>query len=386
MKEKYRDINFKPETLEKITRADEIISEYRAQGYKMTVRQIYYQFVRRGWIPNAQNEYKKLGTTLKNARYSELLDWSDFEDRVRKVRGGEQYGHEDIPDHIFDQAEFGSLVSLSYFVDLWAKSQNFFPEIWVEKNAQISVVERIAKQWRIPFFSGVGYCGTTAIKEAAERLAARVNRNVRPIIFYLGDHDPSGIDMDRDLSDRLGELSRYNIDVRRIALTTEQVEEFQPPANPDKVTDTRFYDYIAKYGHECWELDALEPSQLHDIINTAIKTEFDQDAWDTAKLEVEKVEKQVKDAADIINDAARKAAMRAAEEIKTITIECRQTYDRDNGSIINPGLFRKQQTLIDKTPWQKPAPPPKRTDLLETGLLERLGLGLKRREPIVRRV
>ena len=374
MKEHYRDINFKPDTLEKIDRADQIISEYRAQGYKMTVRQIYYQFVRRGWIPNAQNEYKKLGNVLKNARLAGELDWEDFEDRVRKVRGGEKYGYEGDPDRIFRAAEFGLLVNPSYSVDLWAKSQNFYPEIWVEKNAQISVVERVANQWSIPFFAGVGYCGTTAIKEAADRLAARVDLNVRPIIFYLGDHDPSGVDMDRDMRDRLGELSRYNIDVRRVALTTEQVEEFQPPANPVKVSDTRFHDYVEKYGDDCWELDALEPSQLHNIINAAIRTEFDQEAWDTAKLEVEKIEKQVKDAADTINDAARKAAMEVVEEIKTITIECRQTYDRvGNGEIINPlPELSKRPALIDLTPWQKPPPPPKRK--LPTDLFVRLGI------------
>lgn len=81
----------------------------------------------------------------------------------------------------------------------------------------------------------------------------------RRVILHLGDHDPSGIDMTRDISDRL-ELFGADVEVKRIALNWDQIDEFTPPPNPAKLSDSRAGAYIAEYGDESWELDALEPT------------------------------------------------------------------------------------------------------------------------------
>jgi hypothetical protein len=87
------------------------------------------------------------------------------------------------------------------------------------------------------------------------------------VILHLGDHDPSGVDMTRDIQDRLELLSdRAPIEVRRIALTMEQVRRYNPPPNPAKITDSRSASYIDKYGDKSWELDALEPRVLVALI------------------------------------------------------------------------------------------------------------------------
>jgi hypothetical protein len=101
MKEEFRSFNFRPDTLEKIARAEQILREYRAQGYRMSARQIYYQFIARGWLPeNSQRQYKSLCNALKNARYAGEIDWDDIEDRVRKVQGGGDYGTADDVNQI----------------------------------------------------------------------------------------------------------------------------------------------------------------------------------------------------------------------------------------------------------------------------------------------
>jgi hypothetical protein len=79
------------------------------------------------------------------------------------------------------------------------------------------------------------------------------------VVLHLGDHDPSGLDMTRDLRDRLSLYSRAAVDVQRVALNMDQVGVFNPPPNFAKESDKRFEAYRRQYGDQCWELDALPP-------------------------------------------------------------------------------------------------------------------------------
>jgi hypothetical protein len=318
MKEAFREINYRAATRTKLDQAKLIINEYRAQGYRMTNRQIYYQFVARDLIPNRPNEYKSLCNLLKDGRYTGDLDWDDIEDRVRASRGGQGWGIRTDPNLIRRLAGHTGYVSAAYSVDLWEATQNFFPEIWVEKNAAIGVVERVARERGITYFAGVGYCGVSALKRNADRLLEKIQNGLRPIVYYLGDHDPSGLDMDSDYARRLGEFTKYEIDIRRIALTIDQVREYNPPPNWAKVSDSRCDWYVAQFGEECWELDALQPADLHQIIDRAIERDFDREAWNKGLAIVGNMRKRVETAAKIVNDAADRAAKRAAKGIAEI--------------------------------------------------------------------
>jgi hypothetical protein len=102
-----------------------------------------------------------------------------------------------------------------------------------------------------------------------------------PIILHFGDHDPSGLDMTRDIIDRM-KVFLADIDVRRLALNMEQVNEYNPPPNPTKLTDSRAHGengYINIYGHESWELDALPPDVLNDLVRTEVEKLRDDDQW-----------------------------------------------------------------------------------------------------------
>jgi len=123
------------------------------------------------------------------------------------------------------------------------------------------------------------------------------------IVLHLGDHDPSGIDMTRDIEDRLDLFSGYaDIEVRRIALTMEQIEKQQPPPNPAKVTDSRYAGYAAEYGDESWELDALEPQFISDLIRDEIEGERDPALWAEAINEQEAEREQIQDVIDRWNE------------------------------------------------------------------------------------
>ena len=119
-------------------------------------------------------------------------------------------------------------------------------------------------------------------------------------MIHLGDHDPSGIDMTRDNNDRLATFAEaYGlIEVRRIALNMDQVEEYNPPANPTKMSDSRSSDYVDKFGSECWELDALQPAFIEEIIQTEIRSLIDQDLWDSIDEGEEEARKTLRDLGD----------------------------------------------------------------------------------------
>ena len=118
------------------------------------------------------------------------------------------------------------------------------------------------------------------------------------VVLHLGDHDPSGLDMTRDIRERLELFSGYaDFEVRRVALTMEQIEDQQPPPNPAKITDSRYEGYAAEYGSDSWELDALEPRFISDLIRDNILGERDEEQWD---LDVEHQEEERGQIADVI--------------------------------------------------------------------------------------
>ncbi|MGI5223580.1 hypothetical protein [Actinoallomurus sp. CA-142502] len=262
-----------------IRRAEEICREYADQGYDLTLRQLYYQFVARGWIPNAQKEYKRLGEIISNARLAGLLDWRHLVDRTRSLRG---LSHWDSPDQIIDSTAY------SYRTERWA-SQPHRVEVWIEKDALVGVISGVCARNDVDYFSCRGYTSQSELWGAAQRMIRYQDAGQQPIVIHLGDHDPSGIDMTRDIAERL-ELFEADVKVIRIALNMDQVQQYRPPPNPAKLTDSRADGYIRRHGHSSWELDALDPSTLGQLIEDEIGRWRDQGLWDrdTAAMEADR--------------------------------------------------------------------------------------------------
>lgn len=272
---KYKDLKLQPGTLKLVKICNEIIVEYQAQGFTLTLRQLYYQLVSRDIIANRQKEYKRLGSIVNDARLAGLIDWYAIEDRTRNLQ---RLSHWNTPEEILQSC------AASYHMDMW-EGQEYRPEVWIEKDALVGVIEGVCSEFDVPFFSCRGYTSQSEMWMASRRLASY--RGQIPIIFHFGDHDPSGKDMTRDITDRL-ELFMGGLEVKRLALTMDQVEEYEPPPNPAKTTDSRYGAYIAEFGDESWELDALEPAVIATLIRTAITGLIDQDLWKAKKGEIAK--------------------------------------------------------------------------------------------------
>jgi len=264
-----------------IDQANKIIHEYQAQGYELTLRQIYYQFVARGLLPNTTKSYGKIGMIINKARLAGLVDWSAIVDRTRKTTHNQ---HWDSPRQIIETCAY------SYKIDT-RETQPYYIEVWVEKEALAGVIEKTCRRLDIMSFACRGYVSQSAMWQAAQRIREKENENKRVIILHFGDHDPSGMDMTRDIQDRL-EMFWTSVSVERIALNLNQVHQYSPPPNPAKLTDSRCQEYIANYGEESWELDALEPKVLDELITDRIDEYTDYDLLEEAQKR-EKRERKV---------------------------------------------------------------------------------------------
>lgn len=318
VKIRYERWNPRGEAHVMVGHAQQIIAAYQQQGYNLTLRQLYYQFVARGLIANSDKSYKRLGEIINRARMAGWLDWSSIEDRTRNLAG---LSHWDSPGAVVRSAAH------SYHRDLWA-DQPVRIEIWVEKEALAGVIQRAANAWDLDYFSCRGYVSQSEQWRAGQRIHNYIRGGQRVVILHLGDHDPSGIDMTRDIKDRIThficvdeqeyppdvdtdlhdfytdvfdamnesylgadpyDLETYVLpfEVRRIALNWDQIQQYSPPPNPAKITDSRSGEYIRRFGRESWELDALDPATLRALIDEHVSAEVDLVKYEAARDEQE---------------------------------------------------------------------------------------------------
>lgn len=295
---RYIDRKFSAKSLATIQQVNEIVVDYANQGFGLTLRQLYYQFVARGLIPNNDREYKNLGSVVNDGRLAGLIDWYAISDRGRWLRNAWS-----DPGEPEDQLEG---MAESYKLDAW-EGQDYRPEVWVEKDALVDIIGQACEPYGVAYFSCRGYTSQTEMWGAGRRILQNSRLGQRTIIIHLGDHDPSGIDMSRDITERLSLFAQEDIAFERIALNRDQIDDYNPPPNPAKLTDSRSSGYVSLYGDESWELDALEPSVLVELISRTIAQYRDEDAYNEVLLRQEETQ-----------DIIRKAAARWPQIVEKI--------------------------------------------------------------------
>lgn len=272
MKIKFREVKLNKANKERLEVINDIIVEYQKEGYKLTLRQLYYQLVSRDIIPNKQSEYSKLSTLLKEGRMGGVVDWDAIEDRLRQPSVPSSW---DTPQDAMD-----SLIAQYKLPRM--EGQTTYIEVWVEKDALSGVLKRVTKKYHIPILVNRGYSSASAMFDAYNRFKNGINaiicedKEPEVVIFYLGDFDPSGMDMIRDVEQRIREFANrdfeeFPLKVIPIALTKEQIKKYNPPPNPAKRTDPRAKAFISKHGATSWEVDALPPNVLNKLLEDAIK-------------------------------------------------------------------------------------------------------------------
>lgn len=334
-----------------------IVQRYTQAGYVLTLRQLYYQLVTTNAIVNDDVIYKKLSGILDDLRYSGNLDWDAIEDRGR--RPNLPYFVHDIDDALNDTISH-------YRLDRQAGQENEM-EVWTEKDAISGILERVTRKYHVRLCVNKGYSSSSAMYSAYKRFAKYLKDGKDVYILYFGDHDPSGLDMIRDIRERTlhflaasqhaddylppsayedwGFIDRYIFDndldyqtlyeegfleekshtffefnipdhdkyddfqeelfkaarkhywntrfhVIPVGLTMDQIKQFRPPENPAKLTDPRAKWYVEQFGQKSWEVDALEPKVMVQLIETAIESRIDMTLYrEQLSQEIEDKEK-----------------------------------------------------------------------------------------------
>lgn len=316
MREFFRFHRFSPDARNLVQKCSSIATSFHANGRILTLRQLYYQLVKDNLIKNEDRQYKRLSSLLSDARLMGMIDWEAIEDRIRVPR---------VPPEFNDLDELMAAALSTYRLPRW-EGQESYVELWVEKDALAGILRPLAHEYHVTMSVNRGYSSQSAMYDAAKRyLLACYGKDLpyttlaklvkpenatsalekiqvldrdelpkeprrKPILLYLGDHDPSGEDMLRDIEARLG-LFGIDVDVRKLALTREQVEQYDPPPNPAKMSDPRASEYVDKHGAVSWEVDALSPEVLDQIIRDAIEEVLDLDKMNRIKRREERDKK-----------------------------------------------------------------------------------------------
>lgn len=250
----------------------------------VTARQMFYQLVVSGLIQNSLRDYKRMDAMLVKARDKADIDWSCFEDRSRMVHKN-QGDYSSIAD--FKKTIKAQWKLWNNYMDIWI-NQKYHVEIFLEKDAILMPIIDIAKKYQVNVCPVKGYSSYTYLGNQGSRLNL-VNKDV--IILYIGDFDPSGLDLQRSIEDRLNSYSGGSYVLDRIALTWNQIQQYQLPSYYVKVSDKRTPKYVSLYGNSCYEVESLNPKILQSVLEAEILKYFDLNRYSKLQMQI-KLQKQ----------------------------------------------------------------------------------------------
>jgi hypothetical protein len=284
-------MNIKPPSYDKIVVAAlEVFDQYDTA---ITLRQLYYRLVSRLLIPNTINSYKRLSRIMVKAREQEDVPVNCLEDRSRRVLGRGDTGYDSAEDYL--KQKLSSLQdSWKGFTMLMWEDQPVHLLISLEKDALSRLVSRVGNRYSVRTFPTRGYPSFSYVQTMANYMQTRLAE--KPItLLYFGDFDPSGIDIERDLEDRLSRYGAKDFEVKRIALTADQIRLYRLPPMPVKRSDARAEGFLAEHGDKSVELDALDPNLLQDTVEKAIRENINVRRWNARVRKIEELKQWIKE-------------------------------------------------------------------------------------------
>jgi hypothetical protein len=236
-------------------------------GKPMTVRQVFYQATVRGLVEKAESGYAKVQTDLTVMRRAGDLSYDWLADNTRWQRKPRTF--DSVESALQETAQF-------YRKSLWRDADSYV-EIWLEKDALAGVVYPITNMYDVPLMVARGYASLSFLYSAAEHIN---ELSVPTYIYHCGDFDPSGVNAGEKIGETLRELAPdAKIYFERIAVTPEQISEWDLPTRPTKTSDTR----SKGFGTISVELDAIEPNQLRSLVQDAIEQHLPADRFEVLK-------------------------------------------------------------------------------------------------------
>jgi len=280
-----------------------ILTTFAEKGFVLSLRQLFYQLIVRGKIQNTQADYDNVGDVCRDGRYGGLIDWEHMTDRVRLLQDAARWI--DAKDRLAHAAK-------TLRIDTW-KGQAFRPEVWIEKDALSELADAACTPYDVPYIAIKAYNSASAMWDAYKRFVRYIAEGQIPLILHLGDFDYTGDDCSRFLQEQMLMMLKDvegKISFRRLALNPTQIDRYDLPPQPGKMGDPRFKAHIKKHEpwlrkfaskHKelvapmiaemrkdkgkrenddiafVWELDALAPEVIIEIIEDGITDFMDSD-------------------------------------------------------------------------------------------------------------
>lgn len=281
---------------------EESLEIFQQYDTAITLRQLYYRLVSRRLIPNTINSYKRLSRILVKAREDGDVPINCLEDRSRRVLGRGDVGYGSAEDYLKMRLETLQDSWKGFSLPMW-DDQPRSVLISLEKDALSRLVSRIANRYSVRTFPTRGYPSFSYVQDMSRYIMTKLGGK-RTIILYFGDFDPSGVDIERDLTDRLEKYGTKEFEIHRVALTLDQIKQYNLPPMPVKRSDARADGFLAEHGDRAVELDALDPNLFQRIVDKAIRQQVDVRRWnakvrrinelrDWIKLKLEDIEKVI---------------------------------------------------------------------------------------------
>ena len=256
----------------------QLIHDWAEQNRPVTVRQIFYRLSTLDAVPKTENGYKAVGRLCTKMRREGEVPFEWFADNTRWQRKPRTYNS--LQDALSNTAQ-------TYRRALW-QNQTGLVEIWCEKEALAGVIYEVTAEWDVPLMVVRGYPSLSFLYNAALELQNATVSGKHSHIFYLGDYDPSGLDIYRQIVDDLhGFAPEAQMTMERVAVRQEQIDQWDLPSRPTKKTDSRAKGFTG----ESVELDAITPDALRQIVSECIESVVDADELERTK-HIEQLERE----------------------------------------------------------------------------------------------
>jgi hypothetical protein len=259
-----------------------VLAQILAENQPLTVRGGMYRGVGVIWQDSSQPNYRKCSRLILQMRRLGLIPYSWIVDGTRR---------RDKPSSWSGLADFAETVAKAYRKDLWER-QSDYVEVFVEKDAMSGIIAPITHEYDVTITPIRGFISETTVWETAEEWK-QIDKPIT--VYYLGDHDPSGLRIESDLRNRLAGFCEFDFAWKRIAINSGDF------ANPDllgfpvkkKDAPGKWRPYLEQYGDRCVEVDAIPAPEIRHRVRAAIESHIDQREWEFLKAQEEREKQDV---------------------------------------------------------------------------------------------
>ncbi len=279
----------------------ESVNDLRSH-WPLTVRQVYYQLVGKQIIPNNIDQYRKVSRVGVKLRENDIIPWYAIEDRTRRTTG--KRGWENVSEWL--QSQFDGFCDPKRYGRCYVQNQDVYIEVSTEKDALSRIIEEPLWMYCTRLNIVRGQVSATMVEQIAERFDDAIMRGQEPILLHFGDLDPTGIAIPKAIERNLFERHGVDAEVRRVALTPEQVREYGLPSSLDaiKPKDPNLGAWLREYGpnQHVVELDALHPDTLTSILRRELESTYNMESFAQEQLNEAHDRETIKEVRNSVQD------------------------------------------------------------------------------------